>query len=149
MDFKTAIYTCLRPKYANFSDRASISEFWWFVLFYITSIIGIGSIGLLIAVSLDSMGLYGSAYHVFVIAPIILWVLFLIIPIIAVNVRRFHDIDMTGWWFLLFYLLQCIPLINLIAFVVNIVLFCKPGSEGPNRFGNSPFAIDDYQETFK
>ncbi len=71
-------------KYAQFSGRAPRAEYWWFYLGYIILAI---VLNVLTGIS-EIFGLLGIAY------------LALIIPAIAVGVRRLHDIDRTGWWLL-------------------------------------------------
>ena len=53
------------------------------------------------------------------------------IPTIAVTARRLHDLDKSGWW----WLLNLVPVIGGIVLLVWIV---KSGTEGPNRFGEDP-----------
>ncbi|MEO1047949.1 MAG: DUF805 domain-containing protein [Pseudomonadota bacterium] len=73
-----------------------------------------------------SLGLYG------------LFALFAFIPSIAVTVRRLHDRDMSGWWYLGFTLAGILPLVGLIASLVFLVLLLLPGTSGSNRFGPDP-----------
>jgi uncharacterized membrane protein YhaH (DUF805 family) len=80
MTFKNAIQTCF-SKYAIFSGRASLSEFWWFFLFQI-----------LVAFALSII--FPSP-----IPDLVMCLLFC--PGLAVGTRRLHDIGMTGWWQLL------------------------------------------------
>jgi len=54
----------------------------------------------------------------------------IIIPSIAIAIRRLHDLDKSGW----FYLLALVPLVSLIL----LVWFCMKGTDGPNRFGPDP-----------
>lgn len=60
--------------------------------------------------------------------------LVLLIPSISVAVRRLHDIDRSGWWYLLF-------LIPLIGAIVLLIFFVKSGTAGDNRFGPDPKAV--------
>jgi uncharacterized membrane protein YhaH (DUF805 family) len=53
------------------------------------------------------------------------------LPSIAVGVRRLHDRDMSGWWYLL-------VLIPLIGGLIQLFFFVQKGTEGPNRFGSDP-----------
>ncbi|MEV8465689.1 DUF805 domain-containing protein [Fluviibacterium sp. DFM31] len=93
MNFQTAIQTCL-SKYATFSGRATRPEFWWFVLFVILVGVG-GSI-------LDAM-IFGTGPEDG--QPIsMLASLALLLPYLAVGVRRLHDIGRNGWWMLLILL---------------------------------------------
>lgn len=62
-----------------------------------------------------------------------LWGLFIVIPGIALGVRRLHDVNASGWW----YLLAILPLVNL---GLLLFLLLKPGTDGPNRFGDDPKA---------
>lgn len=104
--------------YATFSGRAARSEFWYWVLF-----------GLLI--SLAGGVLDGVIFEDMEIGPIgALISLGLLLPGIAIGVRRLHDIDRTGWW----------TLISLtgIGVILLIVWACIKGTTGPNRFGPDP-----------
>ena len=112
MTFFESISTCF-SKYADFSGRASRSEYWWWVLFYLL---------VSAATSLVSEIVSG------------LFFLAVLLPSIAVATRRLHDTDRTGW-------LQLIALIPLIGMIVLIVWFVQEGKE-PNRFGPTPATSD-------
>lgn len=110
-------------RYADFQGRSQRKEYWMFFLFVI--------IGYVVAALLDSMlgmsGLIGGIY-----GPLLtLFGLAMIIPGLAVQVRRFHDQDKSGW----LVLLALIPIIGGIAVVV---FMCLDGTHGPNRFGPDP-----------
>ena len=62
--------------------------------------------------------------------------LLVIIPSIAVGVRRLHDTNHSGWW----YLLIIIPIIG---WIVILIWFCKNSDEEDNRFGSNPKYIDE------
>jgi len=102
-------------RYAQFTGRARRAEFWWF--FLASFIIGIG-FNILIAVS----SIFWIVY--------VLYALALLIPNLAVGVRRLHDTDKSGWWLL-------IGLIPLIGIIVLIVFFATDGQPGPNQYGAS------------
>jgi len=70
------------------------------------------------------------------IVLLILLYLALFIPWLAVQVRRFHDQDMSGW----FVLLQFIPYVG---GLIMLVFMCIDGTPGPNRFGADPKALRD------
>ncbi len=53
-----------------------------------------------------------------------------LLPGIAVGIRRLHDTDKSGWWLL-------IGLIPLVGIIVLIVFFATDGQPGPNRYGPS------------
>lgn len=97
-----------------------------FTLFNI--LVGV-ALGLLGAV-LGGFGGSGSAM-LLGLAPLALFALAIIVPSIAVQVRRMHDQDKSGW----FVLLGFIPYIG--GFVM-LVFMCLEGTRGPNRFGPDP-----------
>lgn len=143
-------------RYADFSGRSRRKEFWMFQLLNIIMIavflgpiyrIIIGNMMSQMAVAPD--GTYApaaSAGFQFGDHPIaiafaaigVLWALFVLIPGIAVTVRRLHDRDMSGWWYLGFVVLSIIPLIGIVASIGFLVVMCLEGTKGTNRFGADP-----------
>ncbi len=116
-----AVASCLR-QYVGFRGRARRSEFWWFLLFLYVAVI--------VAVFLDAaLGTYGEKEDVGGLLSSIT-VLLLVLPSIAVQVRRLHDIDLSGWW----WLLTLIPCVGVILW---IVWGCIDSTSGVNRFGPS------------
>ncbi len=115
MSFQEAISSGL-SRYFDFNTRSSRSEYWYWVLFVVLLSIVTGVID---AIIFD--------------APILrsLVTLGLLIPGIAVGVRRLHDIDRSGWWYL-------IVLIPLIGALVLIYWFVQPGTQGSNEYGDNP-----------
>lgn len=112
-------------KYATFSGRAQRSEYWYFVLFYILIILALAVIDPLSG-SLHGNSGYGLLSSLFTFA--------MIIPSIAVGVRRLHDTDRSGWWMLM----AAVPLIGSI---VLFVFFVQDSQAGDNRFGANPKAV--------
>jgi len=111
-------------KYAVFTDRSRRKEYWYFVLFNI--------IVALVLAAIDALlGTFSSSGNIGLLSGI--YGLAVIIPSIAVTVRRIHDIDRTGWW----------VLINLVPFgsIVILIFTLLDGTPGGNRFGPSPKAI--------
>jgi uncharacterized membrane protein YhaH (DUF805 family) len=102
-------------KYAVFTGRARRSEYWYFVLFNLLN----STVTFLIDTTFGTYnaetgyGLFNTIYALVVL-----------IPGLAVGVRRMHDIGKSGWFFL-------IPL-------YNIFLAITPGEVGENRFGSDP-----------
>jgi uncharacterized membrane protein YhaH (DUF805 family) len=106
--------------YANFQGRARRAEFWWYflanviisvVLNIIDAVIGLGMGG--------GIGVLGLIYSLAVL-----------IPGLAVAVRRLHDTDKSGWWLLL-------ALIPLVGIIVLIVFWATDGDPRPNQYGPS------------
>jgi uncharacterized membrane protein YhaH (DUF805 family) len=121
MSFGESISTGLR-NYVTFTGRASRSELWYFILFVVIASI----VANLIDYFVFGTGRNGSIGIVSAIVS-----LALLLPSIAVEVRRLHDLDRSGWWLLL-------ALIPLIGAIILIVWFCMPGTPGANRFGEPP-----------
>tara|TARA_Y100000031_G_scaffold91082_1_gene100144 strand:+ start:82 stop:453 length:372 start_codon:yes stop_codon:yes gene_type:complete len=117
MNFQTSIQTCFK-KYAQFSGRATRSEFWFFALF--------GLIGGLVTAVIDTMILgypledYGPTNIIFQIV--------IIIPYLAVGARRLHDKNKSGWW-------QLIAL-TIIGIILLIIWWATVGESKKNNHGN-------------
>ncbi|MDO8296647.1 MAG: DUF805 domain-containing protein [Caulobacter sp.] len=108
-------------KYADFQGRARRSEYWLFVLFQI--------IVYIIAAVLGAIAGGGDSGAVNLLVGVVS--LGLLLPSLAVSVRRLHDIDRTGWWVL-------IGLIPLIGGIVLFIFSLLDGTAGRNRFGPDP-----------
>ena len=125
MGFGQAVAYCFK-NYANFNGRAGRSEYWFFYLFnvllVIAAILVIGIVGAITHAGI----LTGLLYLVFVVAS-----LGLILPGIAVTIRRLHDTDHSGWW-------VWIALVPLLGVILLIVWYCTQGTSGPNKFGDDP-----------
>ena len=115
-------YLEVLKKYAVFSGRARRKEFWFFVLFNIIISIVLAVIdGVTGSFSAEAgMGLLGGIYTLAVL-----------IPGIAVSVRRLHDTERSGWWLLI----ALVPLIGAIVLLVFMVQDSKPGQ---NQYGANP-----------
>lgn len=100
MTFQDSIRTCF-SKYADFSGRASRSEYWWFFLFVF--------IACLVATMISTVVYYVVA-------------LGLVVPSLAAGARRLHDTGRSGWW-------QLLNLIPLIGFIILVVLLAQESKE--------------------
>ncbi len=126
-------------RYAEFDGRSRRIEYWMFallqILFILVAALIIGGAQIATAggsddfstISVVLMGIIGLAY---------LGLFF--IPNIAVTIRRWHDLDQTGWLLLVFALIGAIPFIGWIASIANIIWFCMRGTTGPNKYGDDP-----------
>ncbi len=122
--------------YADFKGRAQRSQFWWwqlfvFIVYAILNVIDGAANFHMINMNDIAAGQVGTFYGGGVLATI--WGLAILVPNIAVAVRRLHDRNMSGWWFLL----------NLLCCIGTIILFVwylLPGTRGDNRFGPDPLA---------
>lgn len=111
-------YLGVLKKYADFSGRARRKEYWMFVL-----------VNLLIGAVLNLLATFTNLYFFSVISGI--YGLAVLIPHIAVAVRRLHDIGKSGVWFLVVF----IPFIGWIWF---IILMATEGVAGSNEYGEDP-----------
>jgi uncharacterized membrane protein YhaH (DUF805 family) len=131
-------------RYAEFSGRSRRKEYW---MFAVLNIIVFIVLGFLAAVSLTMTGNVGGMVSgegglgavgggmgsMVAIALCVLWGLAVIVPSIAVQVRRFHDQDKSGWW----------ALINFVPYVgslIVLVFMLMDGTAGPNKYGADPKA---------
>lgn len=122
LSFGQAVDTAVKKKYATFTGRARRSEYWFYVLFtfivYVVAMILDSILGLSVG---DSP--YGVIYGLCCLA--------LILPGLAVAIRRLHDIGRSGWWLL-------IGIIPLIGAIVLLVFVCMDSQPQDNKYGPSP-----------
>ncbi|MDP3673272.1 MAG: DUF805 domain-containing protein [Telluria sp.] len=104
MTFTDSIRTCF-TKYADFKGCASLSEFWWWVLFTIVT-------NVLLGVFSDALSMLFS--------------LATLVPGIAVTARRLHDTNRSGW-------LQLLVLVPIIGWILLIV-WCVQDRKEPNQY---------------
>ena len=133
-------------RYAEFTGRSRRKEYWMFVLFnaIVFAVLSLLVFGVLGAeASMDGldpanpMGIYGGLLSGAGLILVLYW-LVVLIPSIAVGVRRLHDRNMSGWWYLGFVVLSFIPIIGFVASIALLVIMVLPGTVGPNRFGPDP-----------
>lgn len=108
----------LTKNYANFKDRARRREYWMFFLFNFI-------LGFIISLAA------GMAEITFL--PVIYY-LAVLIPSLAVTVRRLHDIGKSGVWIF-------ISLIPLVGGIWMLILMCKEGVSDINAYGRNPKAL--------
>ncbi len=110
-------------KYADFSGRARRKEYWMFILFY--SLFAIAA-GIIDAIIMASAGIYFT--------PLLtLFSLAMIIPSLAISVRRMHDISKSGAMIL-------IPFVPIIGTIWYLILTVTEGTVGDNQYGPDPKA---------
>ena len=109
-------------KYADFNGRARRREYWFFVLFNII-------ISIVLTVCDVVLGTYNAAASIGILTGI--YTLAVLIPGIAVSVRRLHDTGRSGWWLL-------IVLVPLIGWIVLLIFMLIDSQPGQNAYGPSP-----------
>ena len=115
----------VKQKYADFTGRATRSEYWYFVLFYLLL-----SAGLMFVDAL--LGWFNSELGIGVLSGI--YTLALMIPSLSVTVRRLHDTGRSAWWLLL-------GLVPIIGGIVLLVFFVQDSQDGVNGYGPNPKAV--------
>ncbi|KDM91814.1 DUF805 domain-containing protein [Photobacterium galatheae] len=120
-------YLYALKKYAVFSGRAQRQEYWYFFLInlVITLVLGFADHLLSTPGSEEGTGLLGGVYS-----------LAILLPSVAVGVRRLHDIGRTGWWMLL-------SLLPVLGFLILLYFFVQDGQPGTNEYGPNPKEEND------
>lgn len=118
-------YLGVLKQYAVFKGRARRKEYWFFILFNLIASLLLTLVDFMTG-SLDTelgMGLLSGLYS-----------LAILIPSLAVTVRRLHDTGRTGWWLLI----GLIPLIGAIVLLVFMLLDSQPND---NEYGANPKGV--------
>jgi uncharacterized membrane protein YhaH (DUF805 family) len=131
MNFPQAIARCLR-RYGVFSGRAARSEYWYWISFLFLGRILAKVLDVVVfqAPLLDSQP-FGAATHPFYGT----FAVIVVVPSLAVEVRRLHDVNRSGWWILISF--------TIIGILYPLLVWkCRSGTDGDNRFGPDPLAPD-------
>lgn len=115
-------YLAVLKKYAVFDGRARRKEYWLFVLFNLIIALVLGFIDGAAGLA-DPQSGYGPLGALYTLA--------VLIPGIAVSVRRLHDTDHSGWWLL-------ICLVPIIGAIVLLVFMVRDSQPGQNQYGPNP-----------
>jgi uncharacterized membrane protein YhaH (DUF805 family) len=142
-------------RYADFNGRSSRAEYWYWALAYVLILLAFAAV-----MGLSYLATRSPVVLVLVGLLLVVFVLGTLIPTIAVAVRRLHDTNRSGWWyvgsfvpnFLSPVLEKSFPildvLISLILFIYTIVLlvwYCLPGTPGTNDYGPNPYESQDLE----
>lgn len=115
-------YLKVLRQYTDFNGRARRTEFWMFTLFNVIISVILLILDNVLGTSFGGTGLLGLLYSLAVL-----------LPGLAVGIRRLHDTGRSGWWLL-------IGLIPLIGVIVLIVFYATDGDRAPNAYGPDPKA---------
>jgi uncharacterized membrane protein YhaH (DUF805 family) len=118
-------YLAALKKYTDFSGRARRKEYWYFMLFNVIFLIVATILDNLFKTTFENLG-YGWFY--------LLYALAVLLPGIALVVRRLHDVGKSGWWYF-------IALIPLVGGIWLLVLMCTDSQPGDNQYGPNPKAV--------
>jgi uncharacterized membrane protein YhaH (DUF805 family) len=114
-------YLDVLKKYATFSGRARRKEYWMYTLFNVVILLVLLGIGV---AAFGENGVWLYTVYLFAV----------LIPTLAVTVRRLHDTGRSGWW----YFISFVPLVGPI---VLLVFTCLGGDAAPNKYGPDPKLI--------
>lgn len=120
-------YLAVLKNYAGFSGRARRKEYWMFVLFNIIFVAVAVILDNLLGTAIEETG-FGLFYFLYLLA--------VLIPSLAVAVRRLHDVGKSGWMIL-------IGLIPIIGGIWLLVLYVTDSQPGENQYGSNPKEIAD------
>ncbi|MEZ9523690.1 DUF805 domain-containing protein [Enterovibrio norvegicus] len=112
--------------YAKFSGRARRREYWGF--FFLQNVV----LALCFMIDIAESGV--NNFQVLDLQATAVWIALTVIPALSVTVRRFHDINRSGWWWL-------IIIVPLIGPLIVLIFTLLRGTKGTNRYGCDPKGI--------
>lgn len=132
-------YLKMFRNYAVFSGRASRSEFWWaflmnYIIIFVTQFFS--SFVSTFATMLGGDSIVFSLINLLFSTVSGIYSLAVYLPMLALQVRRLHDINRSGWWLLFSG--------TGIGSILLLIWFCKAGTEDTNLFGSDPYPIRQY-----
>lgn len=113
-------YLKVLRQYADFNGRARRKEYWMFFLFNFLIFLALGLVEMVLGLGFGGVGLLSGLYALAVL-----------IPGLAVTVRRLHDTGRSGLWILVAF----IPFIGALVLLYFMVI---EGNSGPNQYGPDP-----------
>jgi uncharacterized membrane protein YhaH (DUF805 family) len=128
MDYYIGVW----KKYRILAGRARRKEYWMFTLWNSIIVIVLSAISAILAIFVD-VGT-NSSYGLFFFLLPVLYALAVLEPGITVAVRRLHDTNRSGWWFL-------INLVPYIGGIIFLVFMCLDSQPGDNQYGPNPKGI--------
>ena len=133
--------------YPVIAGRSSRREFWMFALLNLIVLIVFlafffsfaGGAALLDPSNMGSaMVGAGMGLMLLLFIPFYIWLLLTAVASLAVTVRRFHDLNLSGWIYLVFLVLGAVPFVNILSSIALLVMMCLRGTQGPNKYGEDP-----------
>ena len=118
-------------KWNDFRSRSSRSEYWWATLFVTLASYPIGYIvGFIIGFIFATLGFSDDATMIALVMAMLPLQGFIIIASTCLVIRRLHDVDKSGWWYLIVF--------TIIGIIPLLIWYCTKGTDGDNRFGKDP-----------
>lgn len=107
-------------KYAQFSGRATRAEYWWFYLVTVAVTILAGILDMILSIP------FVSLYTIYLLVSFI--------PNLSIQVRRLHDVDKSGWYILLNFVI-------IIGWIWLLILNILDSTPGNNKYGPNPKGV--------
>jgi len=118
-------------KWNDFRSRSSRSEYWWATLFVTLASFPVGFIiGFVIGILFLTAGFSETTMEIVVGIVMLPIQIFIIIASTCLVIRRLHDVDKSGWWYLIIF--------TIIGIIPLLIWHCSKGTDGDNRFGKDP-----------
>ena len=131
MNFIESLITCYKKTF-NYRGRASKSEYWWFQLYFILFAISLSYLGRFTGLPMDPYYLSDTQRILINIGNLILYILlFSLLPLLSAVIRRFHDMNKSGWAVIY-------AVIPFIGPIIVLIMLAGDGTKGKNTFGPSP-----------
>ena len=108
-------------KWNDFRTRSSRSEYWWATLFVGLASYPLGGV---------TEALVFNAMSIALLITMLPIQLFISIASTCLVIRRLHDVDRSGWWYLIVF--------TIVGMIPLLIWYCTKGTEGDNRFGKDP-----------
>ena len=118
-------------RYAEFTGRSRRKEYWMFTLLCVVVAVVLGIVESILGLG-GMVGYYGPLTALFLLA--------ILVPSIAVGIRRLHDTNRSGWWIL-------ISFVPFVGGLILLVFYVLEGTRGPNEYGPDPKG-EDLASTF-
>jgi uncharacterized membrane protein YhaH (DUF805 family) len=121
-------------RYFDFKGRSRRREYWMFVLLVLVAILLAGIAMIITKGSFRTqadLARTSTSWAGVVMAP-------LIVPLIAVTVRRLHDLGLSGWWLVALPIGAAIPAVDALVPFAHLIVMALPSKKEANRFGENP-----------
>lgn len=123
-------FTFIKNNYANFKGRLRRKDYWSFALLTFCIYLAIYAVVYILTYIFGGEAVTAASIYS-VITGII--GLILLVPSLAISIRRLHDINKSGWFLLL-------ALIPIVGGIILLIFACIEGTRGPNEYGEDPKA---------
>jgi uncharacterized membrane protein YhaH (DUF805 family) len=118
-------------KWNDFRSRSSRSEYWWATLFVTLAGFPLGFIvGFVIGFLSVTAGFSETTMENVLVIIMLPVQIFIIIASTCLVIRRLHDVDRSGWWYLIIF--------TIVGMIPLFIWYCTRGTDGDNRFGKDP-----------